>query len=170
MAAAGGSASVGPSPIGAGTSSNRVPLEGRSRVAGSRGSSCCGRASAPDRFKVLRDRPTAKDAGLRVAVVEIDARVSLPGATVSIEVGLGRPWAFGQEHAVVFEQGALAVMQLGDLAVVVDQRAGIRHLGVGQPSLSVEQLIEGDGAGIVGCLNRFHLTSRRHTAIEVGLG
>ena len=104
-----------------------------------------------------------------MAVVEVDAGIALPGPAVGIEVSLARMWAFGEKHAVVFQQRTLAVMELGDRAVVVDQRAVVGALGIGPPPLGIEQLVERDGARLIGCLHCLHLPFGSNAAVEVGL-
>ena len=104
-----------------------------------------------------------------MAVVEEQAGVPLPGAAVGIEVGLAGPRAFGEEHAVVFEERAFAEMELGDRAVVIDDRAVVSALGVGPTALGIEELVEGHGAGIVGRLDSLDLPLRGDATVEIGL-
>ena len=61
-------------------------------------------------------------------------------------------------------------MELGDRAVVIDDRPGVGALGLGPAALGVEELIERDGAGIVRRLHRLHLPLGGDPPIEVGLG
>ena len=61
-------------------------------------------------------------------------------------------------------------MELRDRAVVVDERAIVGALGLGPPPLGVEQLVEGDGVGVVGRLHRLDLPLGGDAAVEVGLG
>ena len=77
-----------------------------------------------------------------------------------VEVGLGRPGAFGQVDAVVFQQRTLAEVNLHDRLVVVDQRAVVGGFGVGAAALGFEQQVEGDGVGLVGGLHGLDFVAR----------
>ena len=61
-------------------------------------------------------------------------------------------------------------MELGDRAVVIDERPGVGALGLGPAALGVEELVERHGAGIIRCLHRLHLPLGGDPPIEVRLG
>ena len=118
---------------------------------------------------VLQVSTAADHVGPGEAVVEVVAGVALPGQAMGVELGLGRPGAFRQIDAVVFQDRALAVMDLGDAALIVGQRAEVGHFGVGPLPLGIEQQVERDGFGFERRPHRFHLLLGRHATVEVGL-
>ena len=60
-------------------------------------------------------------------------------------------------------------MQLGDRAVVIDERPVIRAFSLGPPPLGVEQLVEGDRIRVIGGLDGLHLPLGGHPAVVIGL-
>src|SRR3954470_13215701 len=92
------------------------------------------------RWRALWNLSAAGDGGSRPALVDVVAGVPLAGSGQGVPVGLLQPRAFFELDAVVFQDRALAIVEVGDRLVVLGDGGPERVFGQGQAALRIEHL------------------------------